>query len=204
MDTSLQQLTDKIYQEGVEKGNAEAESIVAAAKKEAEKIIKDAEKKALKLAKKATIEAAETQKTSLSELQMASQKAIGALKQEITQIIGGDIIDSSIKAATSDVKFLQKTIETAIKNWASSDDKALNMNVIVPEKDEKAIKEYFSKSAKGVLDKGFTIESANNIKAGFQLAAADGTYKISFTDDDFIAFFKEFVRPKIATLLFKA
>lgn len=204
MDTSLQQLTDKIYQEGVEKGNAEAESIVAAAKKEAEKIIKDAEKKALKLAEKATIEAAETQKTSLSELQMASQKAIGALKQEITQIIGGDIIDSSIKAATSDVKFLQKTIETAIKNWASSDDKALNMNVIVPEKDEKAIKEYFSKSAKGVLDKGFTIESANNIKAGFQLAAADGTYKISFTDDDFIAFFKEFVRPKIATLLFKA
>lgn len=204
MDTSLQQLTDKIYQEGVEKGNAEAESIVAAAKKEAEKIIKDAEKKALKLAEKATIEAAETQKTSLSELQMASQKAIGALKQEITQIIGGDIIDSSIKAATSDVKFLQKTIETAIKNWASSDDKALNMNVIVPEKDEKTIKEYFSKSAKGVLDKGFTIESANNIKAGFQLAAADGTYKISFTDDDFIAFFKEFVRPKIATLLFKA
>ena len=202
MDTSLQQLTDKIYQEGVEKGNAEAQSIIAAAKKEAEKIIKDAKKEALKLAEKASKDAAETQKTALSELQMASQKTIAALKQEITHIIDGDIIDSSIKAATADIEFLQKTIETAIKNWASSDDKALNMNVIVPEKDEKAIKEYFAKSAKGMLDKGFTIESANNIKAGFQLAAADGTYKISFTDNDFIAFFTEFVRPKIATLLF--
>ena len=204
MDTSLQQLTDKIYQEGVEKGNAQAESIVAAAKKEAENIVKDAQKEAEKLAEKATKEAAETQKTALSELQMASQKAIAALKQEVTQIINGDIIDSSIKSATSDVKFLQQTIETAVKNWASSDDKALNMSVIVPEKDEEAIKNYFAKSAKGVLDKGFTSDSANNIKAGFQLAAADGTYKISFTDNDFIAFFKEFVRPKIATLLFKA
>ena len=204
MDTSLQKLTDKIYQEGVEKGNTEAQSIVAAAQKEAEQIIKDAEKKAQKLAEKAVKEAAETQKTALSELQMASQKAIGALKQEITQIVGGDIIDTTIKAAMSDVAFLQKTIETAIKNWASSDDKALNMSVIVPEKDETAIKDYFAKSAKGVLDKGFTIKSANNIKAGFQLAAADGTYKISFTDDDFTAFFKEFVRTKIATLLFKA
>jgi len=204
MDTSLQQLTDKIYQEGVEKGNAEAQSIVTAAKKDAEKIIKDAEQKAQKIAEQAAKQAEETQKTALSELQMASQKAIAALKQEVTLIIGGDIIDSSIKAATSDVKFLQQTIETAVKNWASSDDKALNMSVIVPEKDEKAINDYFAKSAKGVLDKGFTIESANNVKAGFQLAAADGSYKISFTDSDFIAFFKEFVRPKIATLLFKA
>lgn len=202
MDTSLQQLTDKIYQEGVEKGNAEAKSIVDAAKKEAEKIITEAEKKAKKVAEKAVVDAEETQKTALSELQMASQKAISALKQEIIQIVGGDIIDADIKAATSDVKFLQKTIETAVKNWASSDDKVLDMSVIVPGKDEKAIQDYFAKTAKGVLNKGFTIVSANNIKAGFQLAPADGSYKISFSDSDFIAFFKEFVRPKIATLLF--
>ncbi len=204
MDTSLQQLTDKIYQEGVEKGNAEAESIVAAAKKEAEKIVKEAEAKAKKLAEKAEKEAAETQKTALSELQMAAQKAIGALKQEVNDMVGGEIIDKSVKAASADVKFLQKTIETAIKNWASSEGKTLNMQVIVPAKDEKAIQDYFAKSAKGILDKGFVIASANNVKAGFQLAPADGSYKISFTDDDFIAFFKAFVRPKIAALLFKA
>lgn len=203
MDTSLQQLTDKIYKEGVEKGNAEAESIIANAKKEAQAILKEAKETALKTAQKAEKESAEMQKTALSELQMASTKAISALKQEITQLIEGEIIDTTIKAATSDVAFLQKTIETAIKNWASSDSKALNMQVIVPEKDEKAILAYFEKSTKDVLNKGFTIVSANAVKAGFQLAPADGTYKISFTDADFIAFFKEFVRPKIATLLFK-
>lgn len=203
MDTSLQQLTDKIYQEGVEKGNTEAEKIIADAKKEAEKIISTAKDNALKLTQKAEKESAETSKTALSELQMASQKAIGALKQEVMEIVGGEIIDASIKAATSDVKFLQTTIETAVKNWASSSDKELDLNVIVPAKDEKAIKDYFATTAKGTLDKGFTIKSANNVKAGFQVAPADGSYKISFTDNDFISFFKEFVRPKVAALLFQ-
>ena len=202
MDTTLQQLTDKIYQEGVEKGNAEAKNILDQARKEAEKIIKDAESKAEKIAQKAQADSEELQKTTLSELQMSAQKVIGALKQEVNELVGGQIIDKSVKAATSDVKYIQQVIEVAIKNWASSDDKALNMNVIVPEKDEKAILSYFAKSAKGVLDKGFTITSANNVKAGFQLAPADGSYKISFTDDDFIAFFKAFVRPRVAELLF--
>lgn len=202
MDTTLQQLTDKIYQEGVEKGNNQAESIITNARKEAKKIIEEAEAKAKKTAQKAQKDSEETQKKALSELQMASQKTISALKQEVNNIIASQIIDKDIKAATSDVAFLQKTIETAIKNWASSENKELNMNVIVPEKDEKAISSYFAGAAKGVLDKGFTITSANNIKAGFQVAASDGTYKISFSDDDFITFFKAFVRPKIADLLF--
>ena len=202
MDTTLQQLTDKIYQEGVEKGNAEAESILANARQEAKKIIADAEKKAEKIAQKAQKDSEELQKTAMSELQMSAQKVIGALKQEVNDLIGGQIIDKDIKAATSDIKFIQQTIETAIKNWSSSNDKALNMNVIIPEKDEKAIIEYFAKTSKNVLDKGFSITSANNVKAGFQVAPADGSYKISFTDEDFIAFFKAFVRPKVADLLF--
>lgn len=202
MDTTLQQLTDKIYQEGVEKGNAEAESILTQARQKAEKIIKEAEDKALKIAQKAKSDSEELQKTALSELQMSAQKVIGALKQEINDLVGGQIIDKEIKAATSDVEFIKKIIETAIKNWSSSDDKALNMNIIVPEKDEKAIISYFAKTSKGVLDRGFTITSANKVKAGFQIAPADGSYKISFTDEDFISFFKAFVRPKVADLLF--
>ncbi len=204
MNTSLQELTDKIYQEGVTKGNAEAKDIVAAAKKEAEAIIKNAEEEAQKRLQKAKKESDEMQKTALSELQMAAQKAMGALKLEISRMIDGEIINSTVKAATTDVKFMQKIMEMLIKNRFSNDEDVPEMRIIVPEKDEKSIKDYFAKAAKGVLDKGFTIESANNIKAGFQVAPADGSYKISFTDADFMAFFKAFVREKIATLLFKA
>jgi V/A-type H+-transporting ATPase subunit E len=202
MDNKLQQLTDKIYKEGVEKGNVAADNIIEEAKNEAAKIVAKAKSDAKKSADKAQKEADDLKKTALSELQMASQKVMESLKQEISELIGGEVIDTSVKAATTDVKFVQSAIETAIKNWSSNVD--AGMNIIVPEKEAKAITDFFATSAKGVLDKGFTIESANNIKAGFQVAAKDGSYKISFTDDDFIAFFKEFVRPKIATLLFKS
>ena len=43
---NLSELTDKIYAEGVEKGNAEAQQIIAKAQAEAESIVAEAKKQA--------------------------------------------------------------------------------------------------------------------------------------------------------------
>ena len=43
MENKLQQLTQKLYDEGLEKGRAEAERLVAEAKTNAAKIVKEAE-----------------------------------------------------------------------------------------------------------------------------------------------------------------
>ena len=40
------------------------------------------------------------------------------------------------------------------------------------------------------------------VKAGFQVVAKDGTYRISFTDEDFSAFFRSFVRDATRNALF--
>ena len=42
MENKIQELTDKIYREGVEKGNEEAQRLIANAQEEAKKIIEDA------------------------------------------------------------------------------------------------------------------------------------------------------------------
>ena len=44
MENKIQELTDKIYREGVEKGNEEAQRLIANAQEEAKKIIEDARK----------------------------------------------------------------------------------------------------------------------------------------------------------------
>ena len=44
MENKIQELTDKIYREGVEKGNEEARKIIAEAQEKANKIIEDAHK----------------------------------------------------------------------------------------------------------------------------------------------------------------
>ena len=46
MENKIQELTDKIYREGVEKGNEEAQRLIANAQDEAKKIIEDARKEA--------------------------------------------------------------------------------------------------------------------------------------------------------------
>lgn len=46
MENKIQELTDKIYHEGVEKGNEEAKNLIHNAKAEAEKIIAEAKKEA--------------------------------------------------------------------------------------------------------------------------------------------------------------
>ena len=46
MNDKIQQLTDKLYQEGLAKGQAEGEQILASARAEAEKILKDARSEA--------------------------------------------------------------------------------------------------------------------------------------------------------------
>ena len=46
MENKIQALTDKIYREGVEKGNEEAQRIVSEAKKQAQQMIDEARKEA--------------------------------------------------------------------------------------------------------------------------------------------------------------
>ncbi|EJW90202.1 ATP synthase subunit E, partial [gut metagenome] len=46
MENKIQELTDKIYREGVEKGNVEAQKLIEKAQEDAKKILADARKEA--------------------------------------------------------------------------------------------------------------------------------------------------------------
>lgn len=203
MEVRLQELTERIYQEGISKGQEDARQLVSQAQVEAEKIIADAKKQAEQIIGEASQKAAELQTSTTTELKLASNQAIESLKQEVINLVCGSITTADIKSAMSDKLFIQKAIESVIKNWAVHHHEAVDMKILIPENDEVSINEYFAKSAKDLLNKGFAIETVKGLKSGFQLVPSDGGYKISFTDQDFINFFQEFLRPKIVGLLFK-
>jgi V/A-type H+-transporting ATPase subunit E len=198
MDQKLKELTEKLYQEGVAKGNEKAEQIVAEANQKSKQIIAEAEKKAQQLIAEAEKKAAELDKNTKSELQLASKQMISALEQEVVGLINGQITGAEIEKAVSDDQFIQQLIHAAVTNWAPKQD----LLVVVPSEKQKAVENYFSTKAKGLLDSGLKIESVSGIKSGFQIGPADGSYKVSFTREDFIEFFKAFIRPKVVELLF--
>lgn len=198
MDQKLQELTEKLYQEGVLKGNNEAEKIIADARVQAKEIIENAKAEAEAIIIDSEKKSAELSKNTRSELQLASGQMLSALQQEVVNLISGSIIESTVKPATDDIKYIQELILTAVQNWSAKQD----LLIAVSEKDIKSIEDFFGSHVKQQLEKGITINSANNIKAGFQIGPADGSYKVSFTQDDFMNFFKEFIRPKVVELLY--
>jgi V/A-type H+-transporting ATPase subunit E len=198
MEHKIQEITEKLYHEGVERGNEEAIKIVEEAKHKASNIIEKAKKEAESIISEATVKAAEMNKNTRSELQMASNQLIASLEQEVASLVNGKIVEDAVNLAIDDKQFMQQLIVKAVERWASDQ----NLKVFVAPAEKSAVENFFSANAKALLDKGLVIETANNVKAGFQIGPADGSYKVSFTREDFIRFFKEFLRPKVVELLF--
>ena len=70
---NLSELTDKIYAEGVEKGNAEAREIVEKAQAQAADIIAQAQKKAAAIESEAAVKAADLDKRTRAELKLYAE-----------------------------------------------------------------------------------------------------------------------------------
>jgi V/A-type H+-transporting ATPase subunit E len=198
MDHKLQEITDKLFQEGVVKGSQKAEELLADANKKAQQVIADAEQKAQQIVAEAQKKAEELDKNVKSELQLASRQMVNALEQEVANLITGAIVSDAVQPAITDKEFLQKLIMAAVTNWAPKQD----LLVVVSPEDKPTVEAYFSSQAKQLLNSGLTIQSVNKVKTGFQIGPVDGSFKVSFSNEDFISFFKEFIRPKIVELLF--
>lgn len=196
MNNKLQELTEKIYLEGVEKGKVEAAQLIADAEHEAKAIIAKAQAEADKIKAEAAKNASELDKNTKSELKLFAEQSVNAIKTEITNLLSDKIASDAVKAATSDKAFMQKTITALVEQWAKEG------NVTIEAKDAKALTDYFIANAKELLNKGVSINEVKGLKTDFSIAPAQGGYKITFGNDEFIAYFKEFLRPKLVELLF--
>ena len=193
---NLSELTDKIYAEGVEKGNAEAQQIVEKANAKAADIVAEAEKKAAAIIADAESKAADLDKKTRAELKLYAEQSVNAVKTEITNILSDQIAADSVKAATADAKFMQSIIAKLAEQMAKDGE------VLIEAKDAEALKKYFSANAKALLEKGVKIAEVKGIKTDFTIQPAKGGYKLAFGDAEFIAYFKEMLRPQLVEELF--
>lgn len=196
MDTKIQELTDKLYKEGVEKGNEEAAKIIAHANGQKQQIVGDAQAEAKRIVAAAERQAAELKKNTEAELKLFATQSIEALKSEVVNLITGKITSSNVKAIVSDTAFMQKIILEMAKEWAK------NEAITIQTSQAEELTKYFAANAKSLLDSGVKIEKVNGKNASFTIVPADGSYKVTFGEDEFIAFFKEFLRPQLVEMLF--
>jgi V/A-type H+-transporting ATPase subunit E len=193
---NLSELTEKVYAEGVEKGKAQAEQIVAKAQADAAAIVAKAEKEAAEKLAAAEAKLAELDKNARAELKLFAEQSVSALRTEVTNLLTEKVAADSVKAATADAKFMQGIIAKLAEQMAKDG------NVIIETADADALKKYFAANAKGLLDKGVKVSEVKGIKTDFAIVSEKGGYKLAFGEKEFVAYFKEFLRPQLIDLLF--
>jgi len=202
MQNKLQELTDKIYREGLEKGQEEANQIIGKAKDEASKILNDAKLQAEQIIAAAHKEANDYKKNVETEINLSAKQVMGGLKQEITSLIEAKLFEAPTVDALKDADFVKKIIETAINRWEPNSPEKVSLKVLVPADMEKSMNDYFVNKTHAKLNASVEFAVDKAIKYGFKIGPKDGSYIVSFTESDFESLFKDYMRPKIVTLLF--
>ena len=199
MSDQLQDLLQRVYDEGVNKAREEAEAILAKAKEEAAELRAQAETEAEKTVSKAKQEAADIAKNADSDLQMAAQSTLSAVKQKLTEVLLSEAFDAKLKGAATDPDFVKQLILEMVASFKSSGGR-----VSISKSLEGKLEEHFLKSLGETAGQGLQVEFSPQMKNGFAISPAGKDYKLSFTDVDFANLFKSYLRPRSNKILFRS
>lgn len=196
MESKIQELTDKIYREGVEKGNEEARQLVKNAQNEALQIVENAKKEADSILAAAKKSSKEMEEHTKSELKLFANQAVNALKSEVANLVTDKLVHASVQDLVKDKEVMNAFLLALATQWSA------NEPIVISTTDAETLKKYFSAKAKDLLNKGVQIEQVNGQKALFSISPADGAYKVNFGEEEFENYFKSFLRPQLVEMLF--
>lgn len=196
MENKIQELAEKLLKDGVEKGNAEAEKIIAEANEKAAAIIAEAKAKAAEVEAQAKKDIQGQEENMKSEIKMYAAQALSALKSEVANVVGNKIVKEAASGITSDKAFMNQFILKLAEKWGAGED------IVISTEDAASLKALFAEKAKALLDKGVKIEQVNGKKSLFTIEPADGSYKVNFGEAEFEEYFKNFLRPQLVEMIF--
>ena len=202
MQDKLQELTEKLYNEGLSKGKQQGEEILAKARKEAEEIIAEANRKAEALKAAAEKEAQEMKTKVTGDVRMAALQSITATKQEIEGLIVRKMTDKDIASSLTSADFVKRIIETVAKSFNPGDQDPVDLVLVLPENMKKEFEPYISSELSKILKAGISAKFSKKISGGFTIGPKDGGYFLSFTDETFKELISEYLRPATKKFLF--
>ena len=200
MQNKLQELTDKLYNEGLSKGKQEGEEILAKAKVQAEEIIAKAKAEAEAIVTAAKKEAEDLKTKVQGDLKMAAGQSIAATKKDIETLVVTKMTAEETSKALTSAEFVKEVILAVAKGFTTEE--PVDLEVILPEKLKAELEPFvageLAKALKGGVEASFT----KKIAGGFTIGPKDGGYFISFTEETFNALISEYLRPATKKILF--
>lgn len=201
-NNKLHELTQKLYNEGLEKGRAEAERLVSEAKEAAAKIVADAKAEAEAIAKAAEARAEDIAKNAMTEITLAGRQAVSKIKTEVAEAIIMKSTGDAVKAASVDAAFIKDMLLAVANNWSASTTD-VSLKALLPEQKRAELDAAMQKSAEELMKAGVEVGYSKEVKSGFKVGQKGGGYYISFTDESFDSLLKEYLREKVSNMLYR-
>ena len=196
MDSQIQALTEKVYQEGVLKGEQEAAKILADANAQAEQVERDARARAEQIIAEAQRSASELKSNTERELKLNASKLIEATKASIVDVLAGRIAGDSVQALTANPELLRRVVLEIAKGFD------LKHGVEITSSQAEELKAYFAQNAKALLEEGLTIKQVAGKATQYTIRPQNGSFKVEIGEQEFVELFKSILRPQLAQELF--
>ena len=196
----LQELTDKLYNDGLSKGREEGERLLEEARSQAGEIIAKARKEAEDIVSEARRQADDYSQKVKSDLKMAAAQSFQATKSDIENLIIGKFAGEEVKSTLSSADFVKQFLQAIAEKFSTDD--ASDLSVVLPASLQDELEPFVKGQLSKVLGKEVSASFSKKISGGFTIGPKDGGYFISMTDDTFNELITEYLRPVTKRLLF--
>ena len=200
MQNNLQELTDRLYNEGLSKGKQEGEELLAKAKVQADEMIAKAKAEAAQIVAAAQKQADEIKTKTASDIRMASTQSLAATKKDIETLVVGKMTDEAVKKTLSSADFVKDIIKAVAEKFTT--DGPVDLELILPETLKADLEPFATKELAKILGAGVEASFSKKVSGGFRIGPKEGGYFVSFTEDTFNELISEYLRPATKKLLF--
>ena len=196
----LQELTQKLYDEGLAKGKQEGEAVLQKAVEEAGSIVKKAQEEAEAILARARKEADDFKVKVEGDVKMASMQALQATRADIENLVVAKAVNEPVAKALSSEEYI-KGIITAVAQKFSAEE-AADLSLVLPESLKAGLEPFVKNELGKLLGKGVDATFSKKLAGGFKIGPKDGGYFVSLTDDTFKDLIGAYLRPATKSLLF--
>lgn len=197
MDAQVQEIIQKIHEDGVKDAEKRAKEILAEAERQASERVDEAKKNAEKIVADAHAETARMKQAGEASLQQAGRDVVLAVKQELT-----DLFQRVIQATTAEAMTPEQVgtiIASVVEAWSRTGEESFE--ALVNEKDSKAVEATMLQRLSDRLKEGVEIRPVKTIAAGFQIGEKGGSSHFDFSDEAIAEMLAQFLNARLAELL---
>lgn len=197
MEAHLNELIEKIKNDGVKTAEDQAAVIVAEAEKKAAQLVNQAEKDAEALLSKAKNDALKFEISGKDALSQASRNLLIELRKSIESQLGSLVDEESTKALSG--KSLQDSIVSVMENWSKNDSSELEL--LIPENELKAIEKDLLSKLSAQMKAGLEIKPFADIQSGFRISSKDGKMFYDFSDEELSRMVSRYLNQRIQDIM---